>query len=117
MIAHNEKTIRKLAVARILKARKSVDAKVKSAFKVPEINFEAQSFCDMISWNTRYINGDITDDSVCCTSYIEPPVLFDLSEDDLLCIAEDGNIKDIIRGLPFLNQRIERTIRLVSQTS
>ena len=47
----------------------------------------------------------------------EPPVLSVLSEDDLLCIAEDGKIKDVKRGLPFHNQRVERTIRLVSQTS
>ena len=73
----------------------------------------------MISWNTKYINGDedIKDDSVYCTSYTELPVLSDLSEDELLCIAEDGKIKDIIRGLPCPNQRVERTIRLVSQTS
>ena len=73
----------------------------------------------MVSWNTKYINGyeDITDDSVYCTSYTELPALSNLSKDDLLCIAEDGKIKDIIRGLPCHNQRVERTVMLVSQTS
>ena len=88
-------------------------------FKVPEVNFEAQNYGDMITWTTEYINdgSDDNGDSSFFTSYTEPPVLCDFTKEDLQHVVEAGKLTDKITGLPCHNQRVERAIKLVSQTS
>ena len=68
MIVDEDPVIRKLAKCRIMKARANADINVRRMFKVPNINLEAKSYCDMIQWNEEYS---------------EPPLLVDYSETDL----------------------------------
>ena len=49
--------------------------------------------------------------------HFEPPVLSNLSEEDLRQVVAEGRVPDAIYGLPSQNQSMERAIKLVSQTS
>ena len=113
----SNETLRKLAYSRILKARRSVNQGTKRVFKVPKINFDAQNYGDMISWDTEYLTtaGSSASDLEYIVSYTEPPVLSDLSEADLLRVVEEGKVPRVIYDLPCHNQRVERAIKLVSQ--
>ena len=73
----------------------------------------------MITWTTEYKNdrSDDNGDSSFFTSYTEPPVLCDFTKEDLQHVVEAGKLTDKITGLPCHNQRVERAIKLVSQTS
>ena len=119
MIVDPDKNLRKLALSRILKARNSENRVDKRTFRVPEINFEAGHYGDLISWESENI-GDGDEDFekwIWITSYTEPPVLSKLSEEDLRQIVSDGRVPDDIHALPCHNQRVERAIKLVSETS
>ena len=98
----------------IISARKSVNAGELRRFRVPTINFEAQTCWDMISWETRPA-GD--EDQRIITSFSEPPVLSDLSEETLRLIANSSRVPDQIYRLPSHNQNVERAIQLVSSVS
>ena len=118
MLVDHSKSLRMLAFRRIMKARKSENSCAKRRYSVPEINFDAHSYADMISWDTENINDDDSDeDPKFVTSYTEPPVLSDLSEENLKEIAEKGEISDNLYYLPCHNQKVERAIKLVSQSS
>ena len=48
MIVDQNVNLRKLAALRILKDQKSENASTKRSYRIPSINFEAVSYCDMI---------------------------------------------------------------------
>ena len=51
------------------------------------------------------------------TSYSEPPLISDFHEETLKLIAETGKVPHEIYELPCHNQRVERAIKLVTETS
>ena len=71
----------------------------------------------MISWQSEHTKNVDSEDVRHVTSYTEPPVLAALSEDDLQTIVNDGRVPDEIYGLPCHNQRVERAMKLVTETS
>ena len=111
MIVDDDIHVRKLALKRIEKARDSENPKLRT-FIVPDLNFDAESYGDLIDWKEEYI-----DETGYFTSYTDPPVLSDLTEEQLLHVVESGKLPDIIYDLPSHNQRVERMIKLVSETS
>ena len=48
------KDMRKLAYARIRKARGSTTAVIQRKYQLPIVNFQARSYVDMISWKSEY---------------------------------------------------------------
>ena len=102
MLTDKNPSWRKLAQARILKARSNPKNSVRRVYSIPEINFEADSYVDMINWNI---------------GYNEPPVLVNIDKDEITKMVETGEVPENIRSLPCHNQKVERTIKLVSETS
>ena len=99
MIVDHDENMRKLAFSRIMKARCSENANTRRIFRVPEINFDAQSYGDMICWKTEYVNDEEENengDLKYFTSYTEPPLLSDLSEEALLVVVKDGELPNKI---------------------
>ena len=108
--------LRKLAVLRILKARNSKNASTKRSYRIPSINFEAVSYCDMI-WQSKHMKNVDSEDARHVNPYTEPHVLAALSEDDLQTIVNEGRVPArSTYGLPCHNQRVERAIKLVTET-
>ena len=116
MIVDHDTNLRKLALSRIIKARGSEDSHTKRKFRMPEINFNAEHYGDMIMWKSEYIDDEVSEEPRYLTLYTEPPVLSGLSE-DLHHVVQEGKLPDSIYNLPSHNQRVERAIKLVSQTS
>ena len=56
MIVDQNVNLRKLAVLRILKARKSENVSTKRSYRIPSINFEAVSYRD-ISWQSEHMKN------------------------------------------------------------
>ena len=102
---------------KLTEARKSESAGRLRQFRVPDINYETQSYGHMIPWETRYINDDEDTQAGFITSYSEPPVISDISEDGLRQKANEGKVPEAIYGLPNHNQDVERAIKLVSHVS
>ena len=63
-------------------------------FSIPEINFEADSYGDMVDWNIEYT---------------EPPLLVNIDKDEIAKMVEAGEVPENIRSLPCHNQKLERT--------
>ena len=112
MIADHDVNLRKLALIRILKARSSKNASARRVYRVPKINFEASTYGDMITWTSDHMG-----EADSPLAYTEPPVLAGFSEDNLKWIVTEGKVPGEIYRLPSHNQRVERAIKLVSETS
>ena len=91
MIVDQNVNLRKLAVLRILKARKSENVSTKRSYRIPSINFEAVSYRD-ISWQSEHMKNVDSEDARHVNPYTEPHVLAALSEDDLQTIVNEGRI-------------------------
>ena len=89
------------------KARDSDNADRRRTHQLPLVNFDAESYADMISWNTEYKSEPAGDDEVefetHITGYTDPPILSGYSIEEIKSMAE--------------NQKVERTIKLVTETS
>ena len=106
MLGDEEKQIRQEAVEKIkeIRARKKNNKNNEGIrmFKVPNINFFASNYTEMIKWNE-----DIT----------EPPCTLKMKDEDLL-IFIDSQLKDHeIFKFPCHTQVVERCIKVVSKTS
>jgi hypothetical protein len=88
---------------RIFKCRKSDSATIRN-FRVPQINFSAGDYTDLIFWT----DIDVT----------EPPLLANLSGDNLQNIIETGETDQyLFAKLPCYTQAVERCVKLVTEAS
>jgi hypothetical protein len=103
MISDDRKAIRELGLHRILKARAQVKSTIR-VFTVPQLNLEATDYIDLIDWK----NNDIT----------EPPLIADLSNDEIRRVVESGEIPMIeFPRFPCHTQAVERCVKVVTEAS
>src|SRR6218665_1337628 len=104
-ISDTRKHIRALGLRRILKSRNdSHPENGVQAFVIPELNFAASDYIDLIDWQ----NLSIT----------EPPVLSTLSRTDLWeIIASDCVPVFQFPKFPCHTQSVERSVKLVTEAS
>lgn len=79
MITDEQRHIRELGLRRILKARATKhgsNTNLIRQFTVPELNFDADEYFEMIDWN----NSDIP----------EPPMIVDISVEDIKELVKSG---------------------------
>lgn len=105
MLADGRKHIRELAVWRILSIRtKKASQKGIRKFLIPKINFFAQDYIEIITW--QYC--DIT----------EPTLTQNLTEDDLKRILNEGSpVILLLFKLPCHTQAVERCVKFVTEAS
>lgn len=109
MLGDERKHIRELALRRILKARLKLRLPNKIRyFKLPPLNFKAEDYIDLISWQDCNIT--------------EPPLTFKYSEKELKdmlisgCGTENENLMAFPK-LPCHTQTVERCVKLVTEAS
>lgn len=113
MLWDESSIIRKLAVLKILKARRNENSVGGNSsntvdirkFTIPTFNFDATAYYDLIDWQN--------------VSYSEPPITKRLSEEQLWQIVEEPQSSAIlhIKDYPCHTQAVERAIKLVTQAS
>ena len=65
MLCDEHKTVRELAARRILKARNSPHTgKIPRVFEVPQINFDANIYFELINWQQNYFDPQFFDTSL-----------------------------------------------------
>ena len=76
-------------------------------FRIPNINFNARTYCELVSWR----NVDIT----------EPPLMKQFSNSELKDLVDKGNTSQLRDydgfRLPCHTQAVERCVKLVTETS
>ena len=97
MVSDDSRETREKAVTLIRAARLQVTEDVRS-FELPDINFAAAGYMDLIDWSSV----DVT----------EPPLLRDLSDDDLQEIVDTPAVLPLY---PVHTQAVERTVKLVTE--
>lgn len=104
MIVDKDPMIRKSALQKILNVRSSVPSASVRKFKIPNINFKARNYTELVDWKKCEIS--------------EPPILKNFSEVELKNIAE-GNFELIkkFRDIPCHTQAVERCVKLVTEAS
>ncbi|GBM31649.1 hypothetical protein AVEN_101273-1 [Araneus ventricosus] len=104
MLVDEREHIRELGYGRILNARQIVSKKTVRNFLRPKINFQASDYIEIINWNS-------------CVVY-PPPVLRDLSEDDIesLINFDTTPIKEM-QKFSCHTQAVERCVKLVTWAS
>lgn len=103
MLQDEKQHIKELALRRILKARKTTKGKKVREFVVPELNFEANYYYDLIDWTTEKI--------------FEPPFTSKYSDNEIWDKIMSENIDICIERLPCHTQAVERAIKLVTDAS
>lgn len=93
--------VRNLALDRIMKARARNSTSCVRTFKIPQINFLAEDYIDMIIWNETEINS--------------PPLLQKISDEHLISLVENNNLK--VPALLCHTQSVERAIKTVTEAS
>ena len=101
---HDEKEyIRELSWRRILKARRSAPDYVR-VFKVPTLNFNAQSYYDMVDWQSL----DLT----------EPPLTKNIETENIMKFIHLRDApKFHAKAIPCHTQAVERHIKHVMEAS
>ena len=102
MINDDSNDIRELAWRRIKKARDSFRGKSVRAFQIPKLDFDAECYTDMISWE----NIDIT----------EPPLTRDITVEEIDGLIDSKEKKEFPH-LPCHTQAVERCVKLVTEAS
>lgn len=102
MLFDSRKHIRCLALKRIQKARQT-KLKAKRVFKPPQVNFEAKDYIDLIDWQS--------------TTVTEPPLLMNLSTEELDLIVETGTSDRKEFKIPSHTQAVERIVKEVTEAS
>ncbi|RVE41638.1 hypothetical protein evm_013716 [Chilo suppressalis] len=96
MITDDKKHVRKLVARRILKARSIAQSPTPRLFEVPLIDFNAYTYIDLIN---------------CQENLTEPPILKNLSDQEIQKIVESGGESEILFiRLPCHTQAVERAI-------
>ena len=107
MVNDENKIIRELGLRRVLRSRKLSNSVTNTkTFKIPNINFDADNFCDMIDWQ----NVEVT----------PPPLLYDAADDVIRrAINEETKILSAneLLNIPCHTQAVERIIKLVTTAS
>lgn len=102
MLTDPQKHIRELAARRILKAR-TVPATKLRCFQVPNLDFNASSYVELIDWQKN-----IT----------QPPILKSVSDEELqLFIAQKGEGELLFLRLPSHTQAVERAVKTVTEAA
>ncbi|GBP05516.1 Kynurenine formamidase [Eumeta japonica] len=104
MLTDGEKHIRELAARRILKIRSSpTTGKLPRTFEVPELNFDAKSYIDLINWQE---------------TNFDPPILKNKTNDELIQIIEKkGDETMLFLRLPCHTQAVERSVKIVTEAA
>lgn len=100
MLADERRYIRELSLRRILKARKSNSKGQIRHYELPQLNFNAEEYFEMISWDNP----------------LEPPATLNLSDHDITRLIEGSSYFELEK-LPCHTQAVERHIRLVTAAS
>ena len=103
MLADENYHIRIRAIEMIMKCRREAKSKQNNTlrmFMIPEINFAALNFENIIDWTG--------------TTVTEPPLTVDVSDDEL---AECSNHPIQLPFYPCHTQAVERTVKLVTEAS
>ncbi|CAH1113740.1 unnamed protein product [Psylliodes chrysocephalus] len=108
MLTDERKTIRELAVRRIIKIRNQTDLHTEvRAFILPKFNFDAEDYCDLLqTWQEFPVT--------------KPPLLKQVSEDDLQEIVKDYSNSLVITEImqfPCNTQAVKRAVKLVTESS
>ncbi|GBN01816.1 hypothetical protein AVEN_268363-1 [Araneus ventricosus] len=105
MLVDEREHIQELGFRTILKARQIVPKKkTLRNFVPPKINFQASDYIEIINWKS-------------CVVY-PPPMLRDLSEDDIKSLINSDTTPIIeIQKFPYHTQAVERCIKLVTEAS
>ena len=74
----------------------------------------------MTTWNTTHVtkqgdNGVEMETHV--TEYTDPPILSGYSVQEIKCMDQDNKVPNEVYDLPCHNQKVERAIKLVTETS
>lgn len=108
MITDSNLGIRKLGLKKILVAREKAyndDYILKSDSELPQINFEAENYYEMIDWSI--------------TSYISPPVLKNVSNEELITRLSNSQASTDWEfcKYPCHTVAVERLVKLVTEAS
>lgn len=101
MITDSRPNIRELGLSRIIAARYKANKIVRS-FEVPLLNFESSEYIDLINWNDCELTA--------------PPVLSNVSDEELENMVQTGEIHDFLR-FPCHTQAVERYIKIVTEAA
>lgn len=105
MLADEREHIRALATKRIAKVRSERSSTSTRQFVIPDINFNADDYIDLIDWQKCELT--------------EPPATVSLSRDQLSSLVNmKNNVKDLpCYKFPCNTQAVERSIKIVSEAS
>ncbi|KAK5648109.1 hypothetical protein RI129_003001 [Pyrocoelia pectoralis] len=101
MLYDDRPVIRTLAYKRILKARLTKKNDIRS-FVVPDLNFEASDYTDLIAWETVEVT--------------EPPLTFHIEDINSMIMKGVPPIQTF-SGFPCHTQAVERTVKLVTEAA
>ena len=102
MINDDSSDIRNLAWRRIKEARDSFKGKSVRSFQIPELDFDAERYIDMISWE----NINIT----------EPPLTRDITVEEINELVHSKQKREFPH-LPCHTQAVERCVKLVTEAA
>lgn len=104
MLLDERKVIRKLALQRIVLARKKGRRELRK-FELPKLEFSSQDYSELILFNEN--------------ARLEPPVTKNLSLEELenIVIGKDTESLNLLRECPCHSQAVERHIKLVTEAS
>ena len=103
MISDEDQDIRQLGLQKILLARTNVMSEDVRRFQVPIINFSAQNYTELISWESSQLT--------------EPPILKDVSQETLSEFVATHDATLLEWNYPCHTQAVERAIKLVTEAS
>ncbi|CAH0383699.1 unnamed protein product [Bemisia tabaci] len=95
--------VKQLAVQKIMNARRTKSSTVRK-FKVPLLNFNAETYSEMIFWNEVTVT--------------QPPILQYFSEEDLENLAREKDLQNYsFYKYPCHTQSVERCVKIVTEAS
>ena len=100
MINDESRNIRQLGWERIKKAREQSKGKTIRTFQIPDLNFEAEMYFDMINWQK--------------VNLTEPPLTSSISDDEINHLISSKEKKNFPH-LPCHTQAVERCVKLVTE--
>lgn len=104
MMTDSRKSIRELALRRVMKVRSGGTQEAIRKFVVPTLNFEAKDYIDLIDWQGINVT--------------EPPVIKFLSDEVISEVITSGDCSNInFPRFPCHTQSVERCVKLVTEAS
>ncbi|KAF0705713.1 Uncharacterized protein FWK35_00035610 [Aphis craccivora] len=105
MLFDDREDIRKLAVTKIIEARKNNEEGTIRCFQIPLLNFNANDYFELINWE----NNQVT----------EPPITSKIDQEILKQIIGGRNKENYfdIFNFPCHTQAVERSVKLVTEAS